>query len=266
VLFCGDRAVSVELVSFLRRQGATIVALGINDPRWSPYGEAIRAASGLADDEVYVAKAFKSAAARERLAAPDADLGVCCGFDTILPGWLLRLPRWGWVNLHRSYLPLNRGLDPLQWALIDETAVGVTLHVMTEEVDAGPIIDQEQLACSPTDTGETLSGRADQSILHLFARNWPRLATGSIEARRQNHDAATYHSMAECLAIRRLDVDELSTVGRVLAVLRAYSFNSEGRAFFRNGGAQYSVRIIVEPASLSDSPATEISDEAAKTR
>lgn len=257
VLFCGDRRVSVELVSFLRRQGASIVALGVNDPRWSAHGEAICTAAGLGDGDVFVAKAFKSAAARDRLGTLDADLGVCCGFDTILPGWLLSIPRWGWVNLHRSYLPNNRGLDPLQWALIDDTVLGVTLHVMTEKVDAGPIIDQDQLPSYPTDNGETLSRRADETVLNLFTKNWRQLATGATEARRQDDERATYHGMADCLAIRSLDLNEPTTAGRVLTVLRAYSSSSEGRAFFREGGVQYSVRVTIEPMSPPDVSASE---------
>lgn len=47
------------------------------------------------------------------------------------------------VNLHTSFLPFNRGVDPNMWSIIEETPRGVTLHYIDEQVDRGAIIYQE---------------------------------------------------------------------------------------------------------------------------
>jgi methionyl-tRNA formyltransferase len=71
---------------------------------------------------------------------------VAC-FPWRLPCWLLELPPRGCLNLHPSLLPDGRGPEPVFWAFrggMVET--GVTLHLMNEAFDAGPIIRQERVS------------------------------------------------------------------------------------------------------------------------
>ena len=48
------------------------------------------------------------------------------------------------INLHISYLPYNRGADPNLWSFIDDTPSGVTIHLIDEGLDTGPILIQKQ--------------------------------------------------------------------------------------------------------------------------
>jgi phosphoribosylglycinamide formyltransferase 1 len=64
------------------------------------------------------------------------------------------------LNVHPSLLPEFRGLRAVERALeagVDET--GVTVHLMVEEVDAGPIVAQERVPVIAEDTKETLLER-----------------------------------------------------------------------------------------------------------
>ncbi|HEX2699949.1 MAG TPA: formyltransferase family protein [Acidimicrobiales bacterium] len=222
VLFCGDRQVSARLVELMRAGGATIVALGLNSPP-SPHSRAIAAAAGVDPGHTFYGRSLASTVAVRKLEAAAPDLGVCCGFGPILPRRLLTLPRWGWVNVHRSYLPYNRGLDPLQWAVIEGTPAGVSVHVMTDEVDAGDVIEQAEMPVLPTDDGDALEARADALAFEVFERCWPRLQGGDLTGTAQDADLATYHSLADCEAVRRLDPNATMRVGRLLDVLRCYS-------------------------------------------
>jgi phosphoribosylglycinamide formyltransferase-1 len=57
-------------------------------------------------------------------------------------------------------LPEFRGLDAVKRALEAGTKrTGVTVHFMVEEVDAGPVISQEEVPILPDDTEETLMER-----------------------------------------------------------------------------------------------------------
>ena len=72
---------------------------------------------------------------------PDAVAVVC--YPERLPAALLALPRLGALNIHPSLLPRDRGPSPLFWAFhrgADET--GVTVHLMEELLDTGPIVVQ----------------------------------------------------------------------------------------------------------------------------
>src|SRR5690606_983365 len=72
---------------------------------------------------------------------PEADLLVSFGYRHILKD--LSVPA---VNIHISMLPWNRGADPNFWSWLDHTPKGVTVHLMDQGIDTGPIIAQREVA------------------------------------------------------------------------------------------------------------------------
>lgn len=85
------------------------------------------------------------------------DLIVCVGFLKKIPPSVLEIPTNGAVNLHGALLPRYRGRAPISWALMNgEKFVGITVHYMKEEIDAGPIIVQHRVRVSSLDTAATL--------------------------------------------------------------------------------------------------------------
>ena len=95
----------------------------------------------------------------DRVAAHDVSLVVGAGYMRVLsPVFLERFPAI--LNVHPSLLPEFRGLRAVQRALeagVKET--GVTVHLMVEEVDAGPVVAQERVPVLPGDKEETLLAR-----------------------------------------------------------------------------------------------------------
>jgi methionyl-tRNA formyltransferase len=81
-------------------------------------------------------------AALETLAALQPDLLLVSCFSKIIPPALLQLPRLAALNLHPSLLPRYRGPAPLFWQLRQGANPGVTLHYLTERLDAGEIMLQ----------------------------------------------------------------------------------------------------------------------------
>jgi methionyl-tRNA formyltransferase len=82
---------------------------------------------------------------------PDLSLVAC--FPRKLPARLVALPRIGCWNLHPSLLPKYRGPAPLFWQLHHrEQHTGITLHEVTQAMDAGDIIAQAALPL-PADLG-----------------------------------------------------------------------------------------------------------------
>lgn len=72
-----------------------------------------------------------------------ADCGVVSCFPWLLPARLLQHYPLGMLNIHPSLLPAYRGPSPLFWQYRDgRLETGVTVHVVTEELDAGPIVRQ----------------------------------------------------------------------------------------------------------------------------
>lgn len=72
-----------------------------------------------------------------------ADLLLVFGFNWRLPRDVLALPRLGVLNVHPSALPKYRGPSPVLWAIRNgDPSMGITVHRMTERIDAGPVMAQ----------------------------------------------------------------------------------------------------------------------------
>ncbi|ATB45815.1 methionyl-tRNA formyltransferase [Corallococcus macrosporus] len=85
------------------------------------------------------------------------DICVVTAYGRILPKDLLELPTHGCVNVHGSLLPRFRGAAPIQWAIAHGDAeTGVSLMVMDEGLDTGPVLAMKRMPIAPDDTSATL--------------------------------------------------------------------------------------------------------------
>lgn len=85
------------------------------------------------------------------------DLIVVVALGKVLPLEVLSIPKQGCVNIHFSLLPRYRGPAPVQWALLNgDSTTGVSSIFMNEEVDAGEIILQREVAINGEDNYVTL--------------------------------------------------------------------------------------------------------------
>ena len=100
-------------------------------------------------------------------------------------------------NLHPGLLPYGRGMYPVFWALWEGTPAGATLHELTAGLDAGPIVEQREVAVLACDTGGRLHERVQAAERELFLRWLPRLAAGERPASTPQRAGGTYHSLAE---------------------------------------------------------------------
>jgi phosphoribosylglycinamide formyltransferase-1 len=126
------------------------------------------AAAGLptavVDPAAHADRAAWEAALVDVVAAADPDLVVLAGFMKILSGAFVG--RFRTVNVHPSLLPAFAGAhapaDALRWGV---KVSGVTVHLVDEQVDHGPIIAQEAVPVEPGDTAATLHARI-QAVEH----------------------------------------------------------------------------------------------------
>ncbi|MBD9699113.1 hypothetical protein IGS67_06345 [Flavimobilis sp. GY10621] len=72
------------------------------------------------------------------------------------------------ANLHRGFLPFNRGRQPHRWPLIDGSPCGVTLHVMETGEETGPVICHTRVEVRATDDAATLYRRLDDAAVGMF--------------------------------------------------------------------------------------------------
>ncbi|KGM52802.1 methionyl-tRNA formyltransferase [Lysobacter concretionis Ko07 = DSM 16239] len=110
--------------------------------------------------EVVQPENFKSAAAREALAAYKPDLLVVVAYGLILPQAVLDIPAQGCWNVHASLLPRWRGAAPIQRAIqANDARTGVCLMQMEKGLDTGPVLLSQALDIGSEETGGQLHDR-----------------------------------------------------------------------------------------------------------
>ncbi len=128
----------------------------------------------------------------EALRALRPDLAVLADYGQLIPRSLLDLPPRGFVNVHPSALPRHRGAAPIPATILaGDTETAVTLIILVEELDAGPIVATEPLEVRPDDTAVTLEERAGQAGARLVERALPEWVAGRLTARPQATDGVT---------------------------------------------------------------------------
>jgi methionyl-tRNA formyltransferase len=97
---------------------------------------------------------------REALSALGSDLFVVAAYGKILSPKTLAIPRLGCVNVHASLLPKYRGAAPIQWAVVrGEAQSGITIMLMDQGMDTGPVLLQRALDLHPDETAGSLHDR-----------------------------------------------------------------------------------------------------------
>lgn len=112
------------------------------------------------DHTAFPTRAAFDAALADRIDAYAPDLVILAGFMRILtPGFVTRYAG-RLLNIHPSLLPKFPGLHTHQRAIdAGDAEAGATVHLVTEELDGGPVILQARVPVLPGDTAETLAAR-----------------------------------------------------------------------------------------------------------
>lgn len=129
----------------------------------------------------------------EQLRGLEPDVCTVVAYGKILPGSLLAVPPRGFVNVHFSLLPAYRGAAPVQRAIMDGNEVsGVSIMVLSEGMDEGPLLASAPEVVRPSDTAGTLGGRLAQLGAPLLVDTVVAFAAGELTPVPQRHERATY--------------------------------------------------------------------------
>ena len=110
------------------------------------------------------------------------DLIVLTDYHQLLPAELLKLPRFGGVNIHPSLLPRYRGSAPIQSAILNgDRTTGVTLMKMNEKLDQGGVITQYKLPIEENDTYLTLRDKLSNVGAQMIRDNLYYYVTGQLK-------------------------------------------------------------------------------------
>ncbi len=128
-----------------------------------------------------------------KLSAISYQLGIVAQYGLIIPKYIIdSLPK-GMINVHGSILPKYRGASPIQTALTNgEKETGVTIMLMDEKMDHGPILSQKSMPIDPNDTYTTLAHKMAAEGVILLLNTLPEYLNGNLKAQTQDEEKATF--------------------------------------------------------------------------
>lgn len=125
------------------------------------------------------------------------DLVVSYGYRHLLRRPVIESSPAPIINLHIAYLPWNRGAHPNFWSFFDATPSGVTLHLIDEGIDTGPVLYQRYVNFAPHETTFTQTyQRLRQEIEALFIEHLEEIIEGRYRPRPQRR-RGSYHAAAD---------------------------------------------------------------------
>lgn len=135
--------------------------------------------TAVIDHRAHATRAGFEAALAAALEAARPDIVALAGFMRILSAGFVARFAGRIFNIHPSLLPAYPGLDTHARALAaGEAWAGCTVHEVTAELDAGPILGQGRVPVLPGDTAETLGARVLAMEHRLYPAVLRRLAEG----------------------------------------------------------------------------------------
>ncbi|MCL2102189.1 MAG: methionyl-tRNA formyltransferase [Fibromonadales bacterium] len=160
IVFMGTPEFAVEFLKHLIKSEHEVIAVATQPDKPQGRGMELRSPpakiAALEAGIPVLQHSVKNPEFAEELKKLNADIFVVVAFS-ILPREVLAASKLGAINIHGSLLPKYRGAAPVQWAIANcEKATGLTIFLLDEKMDHGPILEQRELKIEQDDTTETI--------------------------------------------------------------------------------------------------------------
>lgn len=130
---------------------------------------------------------------KEALKKFNPELIVCIAFGEILPDFFINYPKYKSINIHFSILPKYRGAVPVQKAILDgEKETGISIIIMSQEMDKGDILKIFKEAILPDDTNISLRKRLVKISSDVIGDVLEEWVEGKIVPQKQDDSLASY--------------------------------------------------------------------------
>jgi methionyl-tRNA formyltransferase len=198
IVFMGTPEFGVPALQHLVLNGYHVVAVYTQPDKPMGRGQKLasspikRVAISMGLPVLQPASLKKSEMAAE-LAGFKADFIVVAAYGQILPRTVLDTPVSGCINIHPSLLPRYRGASPIASAILGgDEFTGISIMLMDEGLDTGPVLTKAQIPIADNDTTASLTSKLSLIAAHLLQDILPEFEGGQIVAQAQDEARATY--------------------------------------------------------------------------
>lgn len=175
----------------------------------------------------------------------ECNLFIVAAYGKMLPKEVLDMPKHKVINMHPSLLPRLRGASPIRSAILEDmNPTGVSIMLLTEGMDEGPILAQEEVSI-PEDAWPIRGSELDELLSRkggvLLASVIPEWVAGSLTPKEQEHAEATYSKkITKDMGLIDLEGDAYSN----LLKIRAFDGWPGTYFFHTKDGAPVRVKIV----------------------
>lgn len=118
------------------------------------------------------------------------------GGAPIVRAHILKVPRVGTLNAHQGALPRFRGMNVIEWALLEGSVPTISVHFVDPGVDTGDIVAMEPTPLQPGDRLSSLRNRSGQLQSELLARMASLATQGTLPRQPQRlEEGRQYYAM-----------------------------------------------------------------------
>ena len=202
VIFMGTSAFAEEILASLIAAGYPIISAYTQAPKKVGRSHKLQKSrvhflSEKNKIEVFTPYKFDEVVIQE-IKKQNPDLIIVAAYGKILPEAVLKIPRFGCLNVHASLLPKFRGPSPIQNVILaGEKETGITLIQMDKGVDTGEIISQQKTKIEKKETAAKLSERLAKIGSQLLMDTLPKWVSGKLKSKPQNNSLATLCQLIE---------------------------------------------------------------------
>src|SRR3989338_11236367 len=153
IIFFGTSEFAVPILKSITEKTDWLVACVVSEPA-KPAGRHYQETeppvtlwAKEAGCEVFTPASLAGIDVLAKIESAEPDLIILAAYGRIIPKNIFNLPKFKTINVHPSLLPKLRGPSPIQAALLaGRKETGVSLMLMDEKIDHGPIISQRGCA------------------------------------------------------------------------------------------------------------------------
>lgn len=184
----------------------------------------------------------------ESLTIQPVDMVWVFGFPWVIPTTVCQIPRLGFFNFHYGAFPDYKGADPIFWQIRNQdSAAGLVVHQLTEELDGGPVVYNENIPIVPGENNAMYSLRAGFTTPGLIPKIFAAIEAGNYIPQTQSEPGPYFKRPSHeqrCINWAEQDADEIE------ALINACNPYYGGASTFLRG---QEIKILeVSPVDLND--------------
>ncbi|MEX1190553.1 MAG: dTDP-4-amino-4,6-dideoxyglucose formyltransferase [Brumimicrobium sp.] len=135
------------------------------------------------------------------------------------------------INIHPGFNPYNRGWFPQVFSILNGKPVGATVHEIDEQLDHGPIIAQEEIKITKTDTSSSLYNKIIDLEIELLRDCLIPILENNYETRKPIAEGNINYK-SDFNELLELDLSKKQTIGETIDLLRALTHEPYKNACF----------------------------------